>query len=253
MADDLALCAVVLAGRANQGVFRQVSDASNEALIDVAGKPMLAYVLDALLGAGSIRRVVVVGTPDIAPHLPAGVDLLLAGDDVIDNASRGLAAVDQKQPALIVTSDIPLISPQVIDEFVARCLEKPAEFYYPAIPRGDAEARFPNVKRTYAKLRDGTFTGGNVFMIDPRVAPRLAARAREFVAARKSPPRLAGLLGPQFLVKLLLGVLSVRELEVKISRMFGVKGRVVITRSVEIGVDVDKISDLELVRQALAQ
>jgi hypothetical protein len=132
-------------------------------------------------------------------------------------------------------------------------LEKPAELYYPALPREDAQSRFPNVKRTYAKLREGTFTGGNVFMIDPRVAPRLAAKAREFVALRKSPARMAGRLGPAFLVKLLLGVLSVRELEIKVSRMFGVKGGVVITRSVEIGVDVDKISDLDLVRQELGR
>jgi GTP:adenosylcobinamide-phosphate guanylyltransferase len=253
MAGKPVVGAVVLAGRANRGVFSEISDAPNEALIDVAGRPMLAYILDALLGAESIHGVVVVGTPDVAPHLPAGVDLLPAGEDVIDNASLGLAALDQERPALIVTSDIPLITPKVIDEFVAQCLDAPAELYYPAIPREDAEGRFPNVKRTYAKLREGTFTGGNVFMIDPRVAPKVASRAREFVALRKSPAKMAGLLGPLFLVKLLLGVLSARQLEIKVSEMFGVKGRVVITRSVEIGVDVDKLSDLDLVRSELAK
>ncbi|MDP2873589.1 MAG: NTP transferase domain-containing protein [Bacillota bacterium] len=253
MAYEPAVSAVVLAGRANEGVFRELSDAPNEALIDIAGRPMLAYVLDALTGSKSVRKVVVVGTPDVDAHLPDGIDLLRAGDDVIANASLGLAAVDQHQPALIVTSDIPLITPEVIDGFVRQCLTRPAELYYPAIPRGDAEGRFPNVKRTYAKLREGTYTGGNVFMIDPRVASKLASRAREFVAARKSPAKMAGLLGPMFLAKLLLGALSVRELEVKVSRMFGVKGVVVITHSVEIGVDVDKVSDLELVRQALAR
>jgi len=182
-----AVSAVVLAGRANEGVFRELSDAPNEALIDIAGRPMLAYILDALTGSKSVGRVVVVGTPDVAQHLPDGVDLLRAGNDVIANASLGLAAVDQQRPALLVTSDIPLITPEVIDGFVKQCLASPAELCYPAIPRGDAEARFPNVKRTYAKLREGTYTGGNVFMIDPRVAPKLASRAREIISPAGIP------------------------------------------------------------------
>jgi GTP:adenosylcobinamide-phosphate guanylyltransferase len=248
-----AVSAVVLAGRANHGVFRELSDAPNEALIDVAGRPMLAYVLDALTGARTVNTIVVVGTPEVAPHLPEGVKLVVAGDDVIENALSGLAAIDQRHLSLIVTSDIPLITAQVVDDFVEQCASKPAEMHYPAISQGDAERRFPGVRRTYAKLREGTFTGGNVFMIDPRVAPKVAARAREFVAARKSPAKMALMLGPLFLAKLLLRQLSVRELERKVSSLLGVQGAVVITGLVEIGVDVDKVSDLELVRQALAR
>ena len=44
--------AVVLAGQANQGALRDVSSATNEALIEVAGRPMLQYVIDALAGCG---------------------------------------------------------------------------------------------------------------------------------------------------------------------------------------------------------
>jgi phosphoenolpyruvate carboxylase len=101
-------------------------------------------------------------------------------------------------------------------------------------------------------LREGTFTGGNLFLVTPRVVRTKGDQVRAFVAARKSPAKMAGLIGPAFAVKLALGKLSAHELEVKISAMFGLRGAVIFTDDAEIGVDVDKLSDLELARRVLA-
>jgi len=252
MGEDGFVNALVLAGRANEGVFREVSNASNEALIDIGGRPMVAYVLQAAQEATTVGRALVVGREDVRPYLPEGVDLIQGGPDVIDNAVLGVRALGSESPVLVLTSDIPLITGPVIDTFVRQCLAKPADLHYPAISREVNERRFPGVKRTYAKLSEGTYTGGNVFLLNPKLVPELAERAKAFVAARKSPAKLAGLLGPAFLVKLLLGSLSMAELESKVSRMFGIRGAVIVSQSPEIGVDVDKLSDLEIVRKVLA-
>jgi hypothetical protein len=243
---------VVLAGKANDGVFAQVSQATNEALIEIGNRTMLDYVVSALTSANSIGRCVVVGTPDVARVLPAGVEFVPAGEDVIANVERGTAHLGGDLSVLVVTSDVPFITGEIVDRFVAQCLAKPADLHYPAIPREAAEAKYPGVQRTYVKLREGTFTGGNLFLVSPRVIRTKADQVRAFVAARKSPAKMAGLIGPMFVVKLALGRLSARELEVKISSMFSLRGAVVFTNDAEIGVDVDKLSDLDLAKRVLA-
>lgn len=243
--------AVVLAGRLNQGVFREISRATNEALIEVGERRMLDFVLEALTGAARVGRVVVVTTPEVRPHLPAAVGYVEAGEDMIDNVVRGVEALAGEAPVLVATSDIPLITGPIVDSFVDQCLETPADLYYPAISKADAESRFPGVERTYAKLRDGTFTGGNMFLVAPRLARGSAAKVKALVEARKSPAKMAAALGPGFLIGLLSGSLSIAQLEAKVGAMFGIRGKVVITRDPEIGVDVDKLSDLVLVRRVL--
>jgi GTP:adenosylcobinamide-phosphate guanylyltransferase len=243
--------AVVLAGRLNEGTFREVSQATNEALLEMGGRRMLDFVLDALRGAGRVGRVLAVATPDVRPHLPVDVAYLEAGGEVIDNVVRGVTAFGGDRPVLIATSDIPFITPAIVDDFVGQCLATPADLYYPAIPRVDAEARFPGVERTYAKLRDGTFTGGNMFVVTPRLVRESAGRVRAFVDARKSPAKMASMIGPGFVIGLLMGTLSIAQLEAKVGAMFGARGKVIITRHAEIGVDVDKLSDLELARRVL--
>jgi GTP:adenosylcobinamide-phosphate guanylyltransferase len=244
--------ALVMAGRANTGVFKEVSSAPNEALIEIGSRTMLDYVLAALTGASSVKRVVVAGTDDVRARLPEGVGHVPSGDDLIANVVRGVEALGSELPVMLVTSDIPLITAEIVDRYVAQCQARPAELYYPAITRHSAEQRFPGVKRTYATLREGTFTGGNIFIVNPRLVTLFAEKARSFFQARKSPAKMARLLGLLFLIKLRLGMLSVAELEVKVSRMFGFKGVVIICEDPEIGVDVDKLSDLELARRVLA-
>lgn len=252
MDDTGAVNALILAGRANDGVFKEVSPATNEALIDIGGRAMVDYVLDAAARAATVNRILVVGREDVRPHLPQGVEFLQGGSDVIDNVVLGTRALGADRPVLVLTSDIPFVTGEVIDTFVRQCLARPADLHYPAISREVNERRFPGVRRTYAKLREGVYTGGNVFLVNPRLVPDLAGKAKAFVAARKSVPKMAALLGPGFVLKLLLGTLSLEELEVKVSAMFGIKGAVVVSASPEIGVDVDKLSDLELARKALA-
>jgi GTP:adenosylcobinamide-phosphate guanylyltransferase len=248
----MSVDAIVLAGRRNEGTFAGVSAATNEALLEIGQRRMLDFVLDAVTGAQRVDRVLVVTTPEVEELLPAGVAYAKATDDVIDNVVLGVQALGGTNPVLVVTSDIPFITAAILDDFVSECLTTVADIYYPAIPRQAAEQRFPGVQRTYAKLRDGTFTGGNIFMVTPKMVRESAARVKAFVDARKSPAKLASLLGPGFVLGLLLGNLSTAQLEAKVSSMFGVKAKVVITKHPEIGVDVDKLSDLELARRVLA-
>ena len=76
-------------------------------------------------------------------------------------------------------------------------------------------------------------------------------RLRQVIQNRKNPLALAGLIGLGALVKFVLGVITIRELEERVSRILGVTARALITNHAEIGFDVDKPEDLETALTAL--
>lgn len=252
------LDAVVLAGAPNTGKLRAVSDVPNEALIPAAGKPLVRYPVEALLAARSVGRVVVVGPEaELGPAL-AGleVELTPAGDTMLENALRGCRRLAESKGlapdlVLICTSDVPLITPEVVDGLVQTCIERGGDLFYPILERSVLESRFPSTKRTYGTLRDGTFTGGNLFVVDWTVLEREAPTAEALIRSRKNPLQMARTLGFGFLLGLVLGRLSIDQLEAHVGRKFRVTARAVVVPWPEIGIDVDKPEDLELVERIL--
>ncbi|MCH1927236.1 hypothetical protein L6232_20735, partial [Shewanella sp. C31] len=67
---------------------------------------------------------------------------------------------------------------------------------------------------------------------------------KRVVALRKRPLALARMIGLDVLLKLLLGRLSVAELEARAGRILGVEARALLTPFPEVGVDVDREADL---------
>ncbi|MEW6771653.1 MAG: NTP transferase domain-containing protein [Bacillota bacterium] len=246
--------AVVLAGAPNTGRLREVSPVPWEALIDIHGRPMAAYVIDALLAAPAVGKVAVVGPPELEEACVSGRLLFLAPrGSMLENLTAGLDAFPDAPRVLIATADIPLLTPASAAGFLDLCAGGGAEVYYPVIPRAVVEKALPGVRRTYVRLRDGVFTGGNLGLVDPRAIRRCLGRAREFVRLRKKPLRLALVVGPGFLGRFLLGRLTLREAERRVSELLGFRGRAVIAPFPEIGVDVDKPADLEAVKKVMRE
>lgn len=225
-----------------------------KALLPVGGEPMALHVLRALRGSGRVARVAYVGPtlPDMDPLIDERVTdhgtLLSNLEAGVEQLSRaGLASGAR---VLVVTADIPLVTPEQIADVLASA-PPDAGLVYPVVRRSECERAYPGVKRTYARLREDTFTGGNLFLLDPGLIGQFLPRLREVLAARKAPLRLAGLIGPGVLVKLLTRRLTVPELEARVSTILGVKARALITPHAAIGTDVDKETDLTLVEAQL--
>lgn len=243
--------AIVLAGRANTGVFKGVEPVPWEALIDIHGKPMIQYLLEALENTPEVGKVVVVGpTQYLGWARKAGVELVEQGSCLVENLERGLKTLNpvKGQHILICSSDIPLVDGQILSMFIRRSLKTGALMCYPIVSKDLCESRYPGVKRTYVHLREGVFTGGNVILIDAKVWNRLLDVVGSFFAARKSPIRLARLLGLGIFLRFLFYRLSIRDIESLFFKMFGGSGAAIPFEYPEIGIDVDKVADLQLVR-----
>jgi CTP:molybdopterin cytidylyltransferase MocA len=254
------LDAVVMAGAPNDGRLKEVSDEAYEALIELQGKPLVRYSVEALIAARTVDRIVVVGPKPELEGALTGLDaeVIPPVEGMLENALHGCRYLVEKQGGkrgliLLATADGPLITADIIDGLVRTCLEMGGDVFYPVLERSAMEARFPATRRTYAKLKDGTFTGGNLVVVDSAVLEREAETAMAFVRGRKNPLKLARTLGLAFIFKLVFGLLTVPELEAYVSKTFNLKARAVIAPWAEIGIDVDKPEDLELVRSYLAK
>lgn len=247
--------AIILAGSTNQGKLRECSGETYEAMVQIAQKPMVSYVFHALKQSRLINKIVVAGPHEEMGGLFAhteGVLLAPGGTTPIDSLLNALEVLKPKGNVLVATCDIPLLTADSVADFIKRCSKKHADVYYPIIPKEANDRHYPGVKRTYIKFKEGVFTGGNLFLINPEIAEKCAVQARAFVEKRKSPVALARLVGWKFLVKFLMKKVTLQETEATASRVFGIKGAVIISPFPEVGIDVDKPSDLALVAEKIA-
>jgi len=246
--------ALILAGSENTGALAACSGEPYEALIPAGGRPMIEYVRDALRGTGRIGRTVVVGPErELAGMFPPDVSFVPPGPRLMDVLAGAMARFDGARRVLIATADIPLLTAAAVSAFLDACGDMSRDIYYPVIGNRCIEERYPGCVRTYIPFREGIFTGGNLFLVNPAVIPKCAQRGQAFLEARKSPWRLSRLVGPGFLIRFLLHRVSLPETEASMTRLLGVSGRVVVVDYPEIGVDVDKPGDLALVRRVLGE
>ncbi|OAT82944.1 nucleotidyltransferase family protein [Desulfotomaculum copahuensis] len=244
--------ALVLAGSANDGPLKDCSPAPYEALISIGTRPMVEYVVDALLQARGIDRVAVVGPEaELAGRLPENVLVARPGKSLLENVQRGLRLLPGTGRVLLVSSDIPLLTPQAVEDFLAQCRDQSADLYYPVVPREAVESRFQNMRRTYVNLQEGVFTGGNIFLLNPAVVSGCLPVAQRLVDARKKPLQLCRLVGLPFLFRFLMHRVSLRDAESRVSALLGIRGVVVVSWYPEVGVDVDKPDDLDLISRLL--
>ncbi|GAB6273414.1 MAG: nucleotidyltransferase family protein [Peptococcaceae bacterium] len=253
--------AVVLAGRANNGRLKNYSPVSHEAIIPIAEKPMVVYVVEALLNVPRINQVVVVGPKkELADYLNINrVSLVSAGQNMLENVQLGLTYCPETRYILIVTSDIPLLTCAAVEDFLSQCESlNCADLFYSVISREVIENYFTalniplfRIHRTYVNFKDGVFTGGNLVLLNPAVFIRCSEKGLPFIEARKSPLKLGRILGINFLWRFLLHQITLTEAAQRVSRFLNVKGAVVKSNFPEVGIDVDKPADLDLVREIL--
>lgn len=247
--------AVVLAGAPAEQDLKDKYSVHNRAEVPIHGKKMIQYVLDALHGSPSVGNICVVG--DLACEGVA--QIVPSAGSLIDNLIAGVKACDAGDGhVLIVTSDIPMVTSEAIEDFLARCRETEAEFYYAVISKEVNEAKYPGMARTYMKLAEGVFTGGNIILVSSRLITENGDLIRELLAARKKPVQMAGIIGMRFLFRAVIaqtiwrGALPFAFAEQTVGRIVKARLKAIRTPYAEIGADVDKLEHVEFAEKALS-
>jgi CTP:molybdopterin cytidylyltransferase MocA len=240
--------ALVLAG-SRSGAADPVATyagAAHKALIHLGGETLLARVIGALRVSGAAPIAVVTSHPGVRAEAERlGVETL----DEAAGPSLSVRAGAERlgTPLLVTTADHALLEPEWVRRFLAHA---PADADVAALvaSRANVEAAAPGTRRTWLKLADGDWSGCNLFYL---ANPRALAAVdlwRRIEAERKRPWRMAQILGPGVLLSYSLGRLSLAGAADRLGRLAGVQAAVVQTPYGLASVDVDKPTDLDLVR-----
>ncbi|MFN3491002.1 MAG: nucleotidyltransferase family protein [Anaerolineales bacterium] len=252
--------AIVTAGgipQPNEPLY-EYSQGKSKALIDVAGKPMAQWVLDALGDANEVDQIILIGleekdnlTCKKPIHYIPNQGRMLA--NIVAGVNKSLELNKDGEYVMIVSSDIPAIKSHMVDWLVKECMQTKDDLYYGVCPREVMEKRFPNSNRTYTKLKDMQVCGADVNIIHVSMATDHLDTWEELIGNRKSPLRQAAVIGLDTLFQLFTRQFTLQGLVERASQRIGIKGRAVIWNHAEPCMDVDKPHQLELLRADLSK
>jgi CTP:molybdopterin cytidylyltransferase MocA len=226
-----------------------------KAMIDVAGKPMAQWVLDAVSDAKRAEQVVFVGLEDdCGLHCEKPMHFIPDRDNLLDNALTGMEKVQEIHPhaehSLLLPGDLPAITAQMIDWRIESVESSRCDFEYTAIERAVMESRFPGSSRSYVKLKDVEVCGGDIHGLSLSLVGKRDLWER-LIGARKNIFKQAALIGFDTLFFLLTRSMTLKGAEALVSKRLGIVGKATLSPYAEMGMDVDKPFQLEIMRKEL--
>jgi len=230
------------------------SNGNSKALIDVAGKPMIQWVLDTLGESKKVDNVIVIGltaknglTCKKPLHYISNQGRMLA--NIVAGVNKSIALNKKNEYVLLVSSDIPALKPEMVDWLVNTSMKTKDDLYYGVCPREVMETRYPTSHRTYTKLKDMEVCGADMNIIHVSMVTDHLDTWESLIGNRKSPLRQAAVLGWDTLYQLFMRQFTLQGLVERASQRIGIKGRALIWSQAEPCMDIDKPNQLELMRE----
>ena len=232
------------------------SHGDSKALIDVAGKPMIQWVLDALGNAKRVDNVIVIGlSPKSGVTCKKPIYYVSNQGRMLANIVAGVDKVlelnKRSKYVLVVSSDIPTLKSEMVDWLINTCMETKDDLYYGVCPKDVMEARFPGSKRTYTHLKDMDVCGADMNLTHVRMTTEHLDMWESLIGSRKSPLKQAGIIGLGTLFALFTRRLTLEDAVQRVCDRIGIKGRAIVWPYAEPCMDIDKPSQLELLREDL--
>lgn len=229
-----------------------------KALLEINGRSLLNYIVTAFDQATAIKNIIVVGLEaETVPELALLATFLPNQGSLLANGLYGIKWLrEHKQlsgPVLLSSSDIPAITPTIIDHFINACHPFDRSVYYNFISRETLEKRFPSSKRTYVKLKGIEIAGGDLMMAQSELAETHYEFWQAAINGRKHAWKLARIVGWHALFKLFTRRLSLNDIEDRTAEIFGTPSKIILNPHAEIGMDIDKPNQFELLSKMLGK
>jgi hypothetical protein len=218
---------------------------------------MIQWVTEALMGSKYVDGLVIVGLKP-GGFDDANIPVRYVSDqgNIIDNGLAGMDAIEETEPNyqdfIVCSSDIPLLTPQLVDEFVEICRQQEyADVYYPVVEEKIMEARFPDSRRTFTPMKGGRYAGGDIFFAHKGIAEANQEFLRGLTGQRKNFFAQARMIGFVFIFKFIFRMMDIHEAAARASKVAGATGRALEYPRAEVAMDVDKLHQYLLVKEIL--
>jgi len=226
-------------------------------LIPIEGKPIIQWVVDALNESDEVDHIIIVGLPNDTPlkskqkitFIPTQNDLML---NIQAAAEKTVEMNPSSKDTFLVSGDIPGLTAGMVKWLAEKVKNNsPMDIHYTVVARQIMEREFPGSKRTYTKMKDREVCGGDLSVFNPRMAIDPNARWRKLIDYRKSPIKQAGVIGFDTLSLLLIGQLTLKEAERRVTKRLNIRGEVILAPYAGIAMDIDKAHQFEIMKKYL--
>lgn len=245
--------ALLLAGvRPGGDPFAEEHGVPAKALIPVAGAPMIARPVRALLDSPQIGAVrILTQRPDLLGEaVPTNerVTFGTSGATIAATLEDIFADPATSFPLLVTTADHALLTPAMIGDFCEQAAG--ADLAIGVVEREALTARLPDSRRTWIAVKNGAYSGANLFAFGSPKAAGAVKLWRSVEQDRKKGWKLLAALGVPGLLGI-LRLLSIDEVVGGIGRKLSLSVRAVVMEDPIAAVDVDKPADLALAEAIL--
>jgi GTP:adenosylcobinamide-phosphate guanylyltransferase len=246
---------ILAASRGPDDPMAKAYGVPHKCAIPIAGKPMLARVVDALSQSGCISRIEIsIESADViarvlGPKSPA-VGWILSDQSAPLSAIAAVLAWPQ-YPILITTGDHPLLTPEMVQVTCQQSIKLNADITVGLATADTIAATYPQTQRTYFSLGGDRVSGCNLFTVHTERGLRLLEKWSDLERNRKKPWKLVVAFGLQPILLYLVNKLTLAKAFEIVSRQLGIRVAPNILPFAEAAIDVDKPADKELVERIL--
>lgn len=243
--------ALILAGARKP--YDEVAKAGGKpfkALVEIHGKPMIQYVVEALQASERVEKIIV-AIPAEAGFQMEGVEILEPKESPAKTVEAAYELIGESN-LLVATADHPLLNKEMLIEFVEEAALTRKDAVAGLAPLPVVMGAYPETKRTGLRFKDESYSGCNLFFLQGSRASNIIRFWQKLEDKRKSPWKMAKQVGFGVLIKYALNQLTLENAIEDLSRKAGCYLGVVMMSQAEAAIDVDKVEDLKLVTKILA-
>jgi hypothetical protein len=150
----------------------------------------------------------------------------------------------------VTTADHPLLTVEMIDEFVRRA---DGDLAVAMVERQTMLKQFPNAQRTWLRFSDGAWSGANLFALMTQKSSLALDLWAEAEQDRKKAWRLFLHFGLLLAIRALTRTIGLHQAMAKAGKRLGLDARLVPMSDPVAAIDVDKRSDHVLAEKILAE
>jgi len=252
--------AIVLAGDRAAEDHMAGTFPGRKALLDINGRPMISYVLDAAEGAASITDIYVVANNvmEIEQGLVKTgrnfkrIRFVEGGASPVNSVLKTVEALRPAFPILVMTGDNPLLTARVLDDFCTRSLrEEGADVTFALATMSRLRAEYPGGRRTFVKLKGEGYSGCNLYAL---LGPKALEAARYWLkveADRKRTLAMIAGLGFGTFLGVLTRTITLDQALARVSPVLGAVIRPIQASEPRVAIDVDRPEQADMVRAIL--
>ncbi len=246
---------IVLAGqRPGPDMLAQHFALERKALVPVRGEPMICHVVRTLHMSPHIGTIIILSQD--AEHLRSAVDaaggaILVESQNCISLSIKAQAeTLGFSSPLLVTTADHPLLTVEMIDEFVRHA---DGDVAVAMVERQTMLKQFPDAQRTWLRFSDGAWSGANLFALMTQKSSFALELWADAEQDRKKAWRLFLHFGLILAIRALTRTIGLHQAMERAGKRLGLDAQLVPMSDPVAAIDVDKLSDHVLAEKILTE